>query len=68
MKVESTACRFGSKKDKLLFSTMGSFGPEGGPPCERCRELPSAYHCDSQGLLCNRCLQSFVNKRMAEIG
>ena len=57
MKVESTACCFGSKKDKLLFLTMGSFGPEGGPPCERCRELPSVFHCDSQGLLCNRCAE-----------
>ena len=48
------------------FLTMGSFGPEGGPPCELCRELPSVYHRDGEGLLCNRCLQSFENTRRAE--
>ena len=45
---------------------MGSFGPAGEPPCELCRELPSVYHRDGEGLLCNRCLQSFENTRRAE--
>ena len=33
-------------------------GPDGGPPCEQCWELPSVYHSDVIGLMCHRCLQS----------
>ena len=44
-----------------LRSTMGSFGPKGGPPCERCQQLPSVYHSDRFGLMCNRCLQEDDN-------
>ena len=40
---------------------MGSFGPEGGPPCERCHQLPSVYHSDAYGLMCYRCLQDDDN-------
>ncbi len=50
----------------FCFLMLGSFGPETGPPCELCKELPSVYHCALQGLLCNRCLQNDMNKRMAE--
>ena len=44
-----------------LRSTMGSFGPKGGPPCERCQQLPSVYHSDRFGLMCNRCLLDHDN-------
>ena len=40
---------------------MGSFGPEGGPPCEMCHQLPSVYHSDAYGLMCYRCLQENDN-------
>ena len=40
---------------------MGSFGAKGGPPCERCKQLPSVYHSDTFGLMCNRCLQDDDN-------
>ena len=44
---------------------MGSFRPIGGPPCEICHELPSAYHSDSDGswgtMLCYRCVQDDDN-------
>ena len=43
---------------------MGSFGAEGGPPCRRCSQLPSVYHSDEFGLLCNRCLQDFTNNHL----
>ena len=36
---------------------MGSFGLKGRPPCDRCKELPSVFHCDAQGALCNRCVE-----------
>ena len=44
---------------------MGSFGPKGGPPCERCQQLPSVYHSDRFGLMCNRCLQEDDNVHWA---
>ena len=40
---------------------MGSFGPRGGPPCVTCKLLPSVYHSDLFGLVCNRCLQDDDN-------
>ena len=49
-----------------LVSAMGSFGPRGGPPCNRCKQLPSVYHSDEFGLLCNRCLQDESNNHLAE--
>ena len=36
---------------------MGSFGPRGGPPCKRCNKLPSVYHSDQFGLMCNKSLR-----------
>ena len=33
-------------------------------PCEQCMELPAVFHCDSLGLLCNRCLQGDMNKKL----
>ena len=44
---------------------MGSFGPKGGPPCERCHQLPSVYHSDAFGLMCHRCLQDDDNMHWA---
>ena len=41
---------------------MGSFGPEGGPPCKVCHQLPSVCHCDARGLVCHRCLQKDDNE------
>ena len=44
---------------------MGSFGPKGGPPCETCKHLPSVYHSDRYGLMCNKCLQDDENIQWA---
>ena len=33
-------------------------GPNGGPPCEQCWELPSVYRNDIKGLMCHRCIQN----------
>ena len=57
---------FSSNFGSCLVWAMGSFGPRGGPPCEQCRQLPSVYHCDVLGLLCNRCLQGNMNKQLTE--
>ena len=55
----------------LELSTMGSFGPKGGPPCQTCHQLPSVYHSDFSGLVCHRCMQdgdnmdwaSYINRK-----
>ena len=44
---------------------MGSFGAKGGPPCETCKLLPSVYHSDTYGLMCNKCLQDDENIQWA---
>ena len=62
----SNAKPLSSNFGSCLVWAMGSFGPRGGPPCEQCMELPSVYHCDLLGLLCNRCLQGNMNKKMTE--
>ena len=51
--------------ESFKLSTMGSFGPEGGSKCERCHQLPSVYHSDAFGLMCNRCMQDDNNMQWA---
>ena len=63
---ESTSDPFSSNFGSVLDWAMGSYGPRGGPPCEQCRQLPSVYHCDVLGLICNRCLQGNMNKQLTE--
>ena len=45
---------------ELVFS-HGKFWTKGGPPCKICMLLPSVYHSDTYGLMCNKCLQDDEN-------
>ena len=48
------------------FEYMTGFGPRGGPPCNRCRQLPSVFYSDLFGLMCHRCHQSDTNRYLIE--
>ena len=50
------------RQDAALLEFRQLFGPEGGPPCKVCHQLPSVCHCDARGLVCHRCLQKDENK------
>ncbi len=56
----STSSPMGNDAAQLEFRQL--FGPEGGPPCKVCHQLPSVCHCDARGLVCHRCLQKDENK------
>jgi len=50
------------RNDAALLEFRQLFGPEGGPPCKVCHQLPSVCHCDAHGLVCHRCLQKDDNE------
>ena len=47
-----------SDSDREVLEWLSGFGPDSGPICEHCWELPSVYHSYDTGLMCHRCLQS----------
>ena len=53
----------GNDAAQLEFRSL--FGPEGGPPCDVCHQLPSVCPGDARGLMCHRCLQDADNMRWA---
>ena len=56
----STSSPMGNDAALLEFRQL--FGPEGGPPCDVCHQLPSVCPGDARGLMCHRCLQDDDNK------
>ena len=47
------------RNGSVAIRTIGSLCLEDWPPCDRCKQLPSVLHCDSQDVLCSQCVKQW---------
>ena len=59
---EDSESEFSEDDDNAVLDWVTGRGPRGGPPCERCGQLPSVCYSDTFGLMCFRCPQNDKNR------
>ena len=58
---DDSASECSDDSHNIVFDWLTGFGPRGGPPCNRCRQLPSVVYGEVFDLICHRCHQADTN-------
>ena len=62
---DRSGSEFSEDEDPLAFYRLTAFGPRGGPPCQKCDELPGISHHRDYGLICARCQQDIDSNQIS---